>query len=482
MKFASRIWRNPATFLLFLFLIIFSCAKDDTPEDTPIDDPGSVDGRFSAFISCNVIAPPPEVGLDNYYKKYINCDGIPIIASNDVPDEALEIASSTIAFMLDGLNAVTRQLISDGNYVALYPEGGSLSDLPENFPGGPNSTGAYSWNDIYKAAASDTASLLCNPDVGYGHTLVHEMAHMIDIGGIRRINSAFQSQLRTRYDQARASGKWDNTYARTNPEEYLAEAVTIWYGVNWIGPEGGDGSRNEIGTRKQLMDYDPPLHELINVNFNDDTSVPGCRTPVIFGATADCDNTVTDIDGNVYEVVNIGPMCWMKENLRTTRYSDGSAIQDANEKSDWANANSGAWANYDSDPSNDETFGKLYNGYALANDKLCPDGWHVPSIQELQDLVNYGGGDHTSFNLRSNDSWDPSSIPATDDSGFSALAAGIRTADGFFQGLGNRTNLGSRTGEDNSKQYSKAIFGDQVFVFTDNSDKKLGFSCRCIQD
>ncbi|MCB0466136.1 MAG: hypothetical protein KDC78_10775, partial [Aequorivita sp.] len=302
-------------FLGFILFTLQGCQKDDsngTEDESIYEDPNNSSGRFSEFITCSIISPPNEVGLSSYYKKYINCSGIPIIGNADVPDEALQIASETVEFMLTGLGNVRNKLISDGNYVALYPEGGSIGDLPENFTNNGN-TGNYTNNNTLKAAASDVASLLCRPEAGYGHTLVHEIAHMIDGGALRFISPASQSELSNLYNQAISSGKWNNTYASTNPQEYLAEGVTIWYGVNWIGPEGGDGLRNEIGTRGQLQIYDSGLYNFINNYFNNKTAVPGCREPVISGTTANCPPTITDIDGNEYEIVNIGPMCWMKE-------------------------------------------------------------------------------------------------------------------------------------------------------------------------
>jgi uncharacterized protein (TIGR02145 family) len=480
-------------FLSLFFIVMSSCEKDDplTPEeqeqeDEMNEDPANTTGRFSDFLSCDIIGVPTGVGLSSYYTKYINCSGIPIIGSGNVPDEALQIASETVEFMLSELGSVRSKLIQDGNYVALYPEGGSLSDLPENFPAGEFSTGAYSNNNVFNAAAVDVASILCSPEVGFGHTLVHEIAHMIDGGALRFIDPSSQSRLGTIYSQAIASGKWNNTYANTNQQEYLAEGVTIWYGVNWIGPEGGgDNDRNNIGTRAQLQNYDSGLYNFINDYYNSKTAVPGCREPVISGATADCPSTVTDVDGNVYEVVNIGPMCWMKENLTTTKFSDGTPIANITENIDWQNATGAAWSAYDNDPNLDEVYGKLYNGYALNNTRnLCPEGWHVPSYQELQDLVNYGGGDFASVDLRSTILWNPPGLPATNSSGFTALPSGIRNQEGGFQERERRTNFGSSTSSASNTEnfYSKAIFGDQEFIYTDGTKKTLGLPCRCIKD
>lgn len=474
----------------FVLLAFISCEKEEEltqeEQEEMNDDPANSTGRFSDFLTCDIIAVPPEVGLNNYYGKYINCSGIPVIAAASVPDEALLIASETVEFMVSDLGNVRSQLITDGNYVALYPDGGSIGSLPENFSSGPFTTGAYDNNDTLKAAAVDVASILCRPEAGYGHTLVHEIAHMVDGGALRFIDPASQTRLMSIYNQAIGSGKWNNTYSSTNPKEYLAEGLTIWYGVNWIGPEGGgDNNRNNIGTRAQLQVYDSGLYNFINDYYNNKTAVPGCREPVISGVTANCPDTVTDVDGNSYEIVTIGPMCWLKENLRTTKFNDGTPIPNITEDSDWANSTTSAWANYDNEPSNDAIYGKLYNGYTfLNNKKLCPNGWRIPSYQEIQDMVNYAGGDYASVAIRSTTSWNPPGLPATNSSAFTAVASGIRNEAGFFQERERRTNFGSATSpiSNAANFYTKAIFADQEFIFTENLTKKFGVPCRCIKD
>jgi len=97
--------------------------------------------------------------------------------------------------------------------------------------------------------------------------------------------------------------------------------------------------------------------------------------------------TVTDIDGNVYNVVSIGNQCWMKENLKTTRYKNGVAIPNNLTDAQWQTATSGAYANH-YDTINTAVFGKLYNWYAVADTQgLCPTGWHEPEDWEWNVLV-----------------------------------------------------------------------------------------------
>jgi len=87
---------------------------------------------------------------------------------------------------------------------------------------------------------------------------------------------------------------------------------------------------------------------------------------------------VYDNDGNGYHVVKMGAKWWMKENLRTATYNNGTTILTGLNDADWTSNTSGACADYDNVPANSSVFGKLYNAYAVANPAgLCPTGWHV---------------------------------------------------------------------------------------------------------
>jgi uncharacterized protein (TIGR02145 family) len=485
-----------ALFLLFTCTLVFvSCEKDDPaedmavddpndPGDDPGDDPSASSGRFSDNISCAIISTPSALGLNPTYTKYINCTGIPVLGSANVSDEAMQIASETTEFMLTGIGSIRSKLITGGAYIILYEEGLILNDVQES--GGnqqASAAGVYRFdpNNGINLLISPAVNLLCGVTSGQaeGNIFVHELGHMIDIGGIRQTDSSFNNTLATTYNNARAAGKWNNTYAGTNKEEYFAEMVIIWFGSNWIGTEEGDGNRNEIGTRTQLQSYDAGAYNLLNTRITNLTDIPGCREPIIFGATADCPDTVTDIDGNVYEIVNIGPMCWLKENLRTTRYKNGAPIANLQGESEWATTTQGAWSNYDNDPSLD-TNGKLYNGFAATNPAgLCPNGWRVPTFQDLNDVIQYAGGNYASEALKDITTWTPA---GSNTSGFKALPAGSRTESGSFSGIGSSTFFISQTVNNSQQLNTKSIFSDQDFIFAVAAEPNFGSSCRCIKD
>jgi uncharacterized protein (TIGR02145 family) len=94
--------------------------------------------------------------------------------------------------------------------------------------------------------------------------------------------------------------------------------------------------------------------------------------------------TVTDIDGNVYETVQIGEQLWMAENLQITHYNNGDAIATALSDSEWSSTTDGTYAVYDDDPVNADIYGNLYSWYAVNDERgVCPEGYHVPSDSEF---------------------------------------------------------------------------------------------------
>lgn len=102
----------------------------------------------------------------------------------------------------------------------------------------------------------------------------------------------------------------------------------------------------------------------------------------------DSDSTVTDSEGNVYRIVKIGSQCWMAENLRST-----AGIAEVSNTTQWGDiftsqSRTPAWCYYENDSSNNALYGKLYNWHAVNTGNLCPTGWHIPTQQEWQTLID----------------------------------------------------------------------------------------------
>lgn len=201
---------------------------------------------------------------------------------------------------------------------------------------------------------------------------------------------------------------------------------------------------------------------------------------------SDC-GTVTDIDGNIYNTVTIGTQCWMKENLKTTRYNDGNTIPlvtDYEQWGDMALTTNGAYCTYNLDLANNNTYGKLYNWYAVKTGKLAPNGWHVPTAAEWVTLFNYlGGVNIAGGKMKTNDLWSNPNTGASNISGFSAIPAGMRSSShGEFNSINNTTYFWSST------QYSTYEAKYIRLIYNSSAIENLsliwtnGFSIRCIKD
>jgi len=150
--------------------------------------------------------------------------------------------------------------------------------------------------------------------------------------------------------------------------------------------------------------------------------------PLIFNSSLTY-GSVTDIDGNVYKTIPIGSQIWMAENLKTTRYNDGSAIPLIENDQSWEAARTPAYSWYGNDPSTyKDVLGAFYNFYAVNTGKLCPTGWRVPTIPDYQALVAILPPTDPGIVLKetTNTHWLTSPNPATNSTGFTAVPAGYR--------------------------------------------------------
>ena len=217
--------------------------------------------------------------------------------------------------------------------------------------------------------------------------------------------------------------------------------------------------------------------------------------------------TLTDVDGNVYNTVQIGQQCWMKENLRTTRYADHTEIPAGSTTSDTDP--------YRYAPNNDEgnvpAYGYLYNwpavmhGWASSSinpsgvQGICPTGWHVPSNAEWTQLTDYVssqsqyvcGSDNTYIAkaLASTTGWNSSTttcavgntLSSNNATGFSALPAGNYNGT-YYASFGYNAGIWSATEYDGGGAYGRNLYYDGAGVGRINYGKYLGFSVRCLRD
>ncbi len=195
-------------------------------------------------------------------------------------------------------------------------------------------------------------------------------------------------------------------------------------------------------------------------------------------------NALTDIDGNTYNTVLIGTQNWMAENLKVTKYRDGSNITfhiNTGSGPAWSSLNSGAFKFYNT-ISNIDTYGLLYNWYAVDDSRgICPEGWHVPSRVEFETLSSYLGGDSVAgAKLKEAGTAHWSSTGGTNESGFTALPAGsILYSSGGYQYLGNKSYFWSSESSGTNMRIldvTSNAFNSVTYV------KTMGFSIRCLED
>lgn len=244
----------------------------------------------------------------------------------------------------------------------------------------------------------------------------------------------------------------------------------------------------------------------IGTAYGNEVSFTTTPTPQ-FAQPCTSTSSLTDYDGNTYNTVQIGTQCWMKENLRTTHYSNGDEILTST-------------TTYSLDipyryvPNNDSSqigiHGYLYNWPAIMHGSpssnavpsgvqgICPSGWHVPSNAEW-DIFNtyvshnlypcqFDNYNDIAVYIAANSSWQnsiysctPGNNPSSNNqTGFSIMPSGM--FGGVVFGLGQYGNLWSTTEENTNDSYYRGLEYDNCSMECDYNSKAAGLSVRCIKD
>jgi uncharacterized protein (TIGR02145 family) len=193
-----------------------------------------------------------------------------------------------------------------------------------------------------------------------------------------------------------------------------------------------------------------------------------------------------DFDGNVYTTVTIGTQVWMLENLKTTKYNDGTDIPNVTDSSVWSVLSTPAYCWYENNAAayNNE-YGGLYNWYVVNTGKLCPKGWHIPTVAEWNILVNYLGGRTIAgrkLKETGNTHWVNALTEATNESGFTGLPGGYCDFNGTFRFLGYNADYWSATEYNSTDAYVLDMYYEVSYLNIVNINKRYGFSVRCIKD
>jgi len=201
-------------------------------------------------------------------------------------------------------------------------------------------------------------------------------------------------------------------------------------------------------------------------------------------ANPEADKLLTDGDGNVYKTVIIGRQEWTVENLRTTKYNDGTPITKITDQSTWAKTTNGAYCAYNNAESNVATYGYLYNWYAVNTGKLTPKtgGWRVPTDADWTKLTDFVGGEsNAATKLKSKIGW-ANNGNGTDEFGFNALPGGFRNDNGGFDNYGYYGSWWSSTATGTNTSIHRYTNYRSHSVTSYNGKKKEGFSVRLVRD
>ncbi len=195
-------------------------------------------------------------------------------------------------------------------------------------------------------------------------------------------------------------------------------------------------------------------------------------------------DTLIDIDGNAYPTVKIDTLWWMAENLKVTKFNDGTDIPSVPDNRNWFTTEMPAYCCLYNDYSYKEVYGLLYNWYAVNTGKLCPAGWHVSTLSEWDAMdIFLGSSAGDKLKETGTEHWPVYNKEATNAIGFTALPGGYRDGNSgyftaFYEGY-----WWSSTGYLSTGAWSLYISYEDRYIFgLPGASKKNGYSVRCVKD
>ncbi len=211
--------------------------------------------------------------------------------------------------------------------------------------------------------------------------------------------------------------------------------------------------------------------------------------------------TISDIDGNVYSTIRIGKQVWTVENLRTTRYTDGTKIPWVIQGSQWKRLSTPAFCYYNNRDNHKNKYGALYNWHAVRGGRIAPEGWHVPHPREWDELETYLTNSDYNLDRERKRREIAKSLAATTDwesnplenavgwelilnnrTGFTALPGGYRLDDGKFLGYGTVCCFWDSMGIDELDARLHSLLSGECWLNCQYRRKKFGASVRLLRD
>jgi uncharacterized protein (TIGR02145 family) len=185
-----------------------------------------------------------------------------------------------------------------------------------------------------------------------------------------------------------------------------------------------------------------------------------------------------------FKTVTIGVQQWMAENLSTSNYRNGDPIPQAENPEAWSNLTTGDWCYYENRSENNITYGKLYNWYAVNDPRgIAPEGWHVASDTEWQELVTTLGGEKAAgTKLKSQVLWKEPLVGVDNSTGFTAIPSGFRSSSGRYALLGTNSSFWTATENNSYSAWYREMYNSYSAVYRISTSKTQGFAVRCVKD
>jgi uncharacterized protein (TIGR02145 family) len=197
-------------------------------------------------------------------------------------------------------------------------------------------------------------------------------------------------------------------------------------------------------------------------------------------------SVIRDRNGNEYTSVTIGSQTWMVENLKTTKFSDGTEIPLIAEAEAWSVLTTPGYQWYNNSLSSFKVpYGALYNFYAVSTGKLCPTGWHVPTDTEWTTLTSFLLGEEVSGGKLKEAGlthWDTPNTDASNETGFTALPGGYISSSGSYGNIGYEGTWWTASESMEWDAFCRRLSCSNGRMFATTFLKKSGFSVRCLMD
>ena len=221
---------------------------------------------------CTVTAPPDSLGLDPFYTKYVDVNGLPLVSSWRVPDSAFTVAHATIYAMTKMLpQAMLDSMIAHNLHIGIMARYEGTTDMPEHRFYANDTTvnmevrarGMEGTLEVPLCTCAEENVLAYQIDKYHAEDiLIHEFSHSIHLMGLNLAVPGFDDRVRQCYEQAKARGILRGTYREEDHKEYFAEGMQDWFNVN-AEVAVPDGKHNWCNTRDELQRFDPDLYQLI---------------------------------------------------------------------------------------------------------------------------------------------------------------------------------------------------------------------------